>query len=54
VPTFTASDDDAQPGLTEEQRAALVRVFSTPAFMRSMAQLQDQINRPLAGGRSIS
>jgi len=50
VPTFTASDDDDdQPGLTEEQRAALVRAFSTPAFRRSMEQLREQINRPLAG-----
>jgi len=48
VPTSTASDDD-QPRLTEEQRAALVRAISTPAFMRSLEQVQEQINRPFAG-----
>ena len=51
VPTSTASvdGDDDEPGLTEEQRAALVRAFSTPAFTRSMEQLRQQISSPLEG-----
>ncbi|UZJ26843.1 hypothetical protein RHODO2019_18345 (plasmid) [Rhodococcus antarcticus] len=53
MPTFTASvdggDDDDDAGLTEEQRAALVRAFSTPAFTRSMEQLRQQISSPLEG-----
>jgi len=49
VPTATAADDDDQPGLTDAQRAALVNAVSTPAFRRSLEQLQEQINRPLAG-----
>lgn len=50
VPTFTASvDGDDEPGLTEEQQAALVRADSTPAFTRSMEQLRQQINSPLTG-----
>lgn len=35
--------------MTEEQRAALVRAFSTPALTSSLEQLRKQIKSPLAG-----
>lgn len=49
VPTFTASDDDDDddPGLAEEQRAALVRAFSTPALTLSLERVQSQLS-PIA------
>lgn len=50
MPTLTASDDgDDGPDLTEEERAAILRVVSTPALTSSLEQLWKQINEPLAG-----
>lgn len=42
--TFTAADgDDDQPRLTDEQRAALLRAISTPAFNASLERIQSHI-----------